>query len=331
MSWAFLRRQWFIFALLASLVVGFLFPQADRLLNPHNITRTALIVALFFAMGLTLPSESIRAGFRDWRLHLYVQGFLFAFTPAFYLLTTLPFRGGLQPDLLAGIFALSCLPTTIASCVIFTQSAGGNVAGTLFNAAASNILGVFLSPLLLALLLREAGRPASASQLAEVFRDLAMQVLAPIAAGQLLRRFIRPFVERRRGALAQVANVLLLFVILLTFARSAGEPGFLAQLRGALGLFLYLAVAHLVLVALAYFGARALRFPPGNLVSVVFAAPQKTMALGVPLIATYFAHSPEALGLVLLPLLFSHPWQLLVAGFLRSARWLRRTQEGARG
>jgi sodium/bile acid cotransporter 7 len=324
MFWGFLRRQWFIFALLASLATGFLFPQADRVLNPHNVTRTALIAALFFIMGLTLPSESIRAGFSDWRLHLYIQTFLFLITPAFFLLTTLPFRGSIQPDLLAGVLALSCLPTTIASCVIFTQLAGGNVAGTLFNAAASNILGVFLSPLLLALLLSEAGRPVSASELAGVFKDLAIQILAPIAAGQLLRRFIRPFAERRRGALANASNVLLLLVILFTFARSAGEPGFLAQLRGALGLFLYLAVAHLVLVALAYFGARALRFPPGNQISVVFAAPQKTLALGVPLIATYFARSPEALGMILLPLLFSHPWQLLVAGLLRGAPWLAR-------
>jgi sodium/bile acid cotransporter 7 len=319
MLWGFLRRQWFLFALLTSLVLGFLFPQADRVLNPHNLTRTALIVALFIIMGLTLPAESIRSGFSAWRLHLYIQGFLFVLTPAFFLLTTLPFRAGLNPGLLAGVFALACLPTTIASCIVFTQLAGGNVAGTLFNAAASNILGVFLSPLLLSALLRGAGRLMPASQLAEVFKDLALQILVPIAAGQLLRRFIRPLVERRRGALAQLSNVLLLFVILLTFARSAGEPGFLAHLCGALGLFLCLAVAHLALVGLAYFGARALRFLPGNVISVLFAAPQKTLSLGVLLIATYFARTPKVLGLVMLPLLFYHPWGLLVAGFLRSA------------
>jgi sodium/bile acid cotransporter 7 len=319
MLWGFLRRHWFLFALLASLALGFLFPQADAVLNPRNLTRTGLIVALFIIMGLTLPSESIRAGLADWRLHLYLQGFLFLLTPAYFLLTTLPFRASLNPDLLAGVLALSCLPTTIASCIIFTQLAGGNVTGTMFNAAASNILGVFLSPLLLSLLLRGAGRLIPASQLAGVLRDLAVQILVPIAAGQLLRRLLQPAVERRRAALAVLANILLLGVILLTFVRSAGTPGFLAQLRGALGLFLYLAVSHLILVALAYFGARALRFAPANVISAVFAAPQKTLALGVPLLATFFARSPEALGLVMLPVLFYHPWQLLVAGLLRSA------------
>jgi len=320
----FLRRQWFLFALLASLVLGSLFPRVDAVLNPHNLTRTALIVALFIIMGLTLPSESIRAGLADWRLHLYLQGFLFLLTPAYFLLTTLPFRAGLNPGLLAGILALSCLPTTIASCIVFTQLAGGNVTGTLFNAAASNILGVFLSPLLLSVLLRGAGRPIPASQLAGVLRDLALQILVPIAAGQLLRRLLQPAAERRRAALAALANILLLGVILFTFARSAGEPGFLAQLRGALGLFLYLAASHLALVALAYFGARALRFDRANVISAVFAGPQKTLALGVPLLATFFARSPETLGLVMLPVLFYHPWQLLVAGLLRSMPWLER-------
>jgi len=315
----FLRRQWFLFALLVCLALGFLFPEADAILNPGNLTRTGLIVALFLLMGLTLPSESIRAGLNDWRLHSYIQGFLFLLTPAYFLLTSLPLRGSLDPGLLAGILALSCLPTTIASCIVFTQLAGGNVAGTLFNAAISNILGVFLSPLLLSALLRGAGRLIPASQLPAVLRDLALQVLIPIAAGQILRRKLRPAVERHRGTLTTLANILLLGVILFTFARSAGAPGFLAQLRGALGLFLYLAASHLVLVALAWLGARALRFSPADVISVLFAAPQKTLALGVPLLATFFARSPEALGLVVVPVLFYHPWQLLVAGLLRSA------------
>jgi len=62
-----------------------------------------------------------------------------------------------------------------------------------------------------------------------------------------------------------------------------------------------------------------LRFPRENLISAMFAAPQKTLSLGVPLISAYFARSPQTLGLALLPLLLYHPWQLLIAGLLRNA------------
>jgi predicted Na+-dependent transporter len=59
----------------------------------------------------------------------------------------------------------------------------------------------------------------------------------------------------------------------------------------------------------------------------LYAAPQKTLAVGVPLVSTYFAASPEILGLALLPLVFYHAWQLLVAGFIRSSRLVRETEQ----
>ena len=70
------------------------------------------------------------------------------------------------------------------------------------------------------------------------------------------------------------------------------------------------------MLSLAYTGAKLLRFPPENIISILFAAPQKTLAMGVPLLSTFFADSPEILGIALLPLIFYHPWQLLMSGFL---------------
>lgn len=314
----FLRRNWFLLGLLAVLALAFLFPQAARVLDPGAVTRTILIVILFVIAGFTLPTESIRSGLRDWRLHLLVQGFQFVLTPLWFFLSSLPLRGAFEPSLLAGVFALAAVPTTISSCIVFTQVSGGNVMGTLFNSALSNLLGVFVSPLLLALLLRGSGRALPLAQLAATLRDLVLQILAPLAAGQILRRFLPGPAAKARPVLAQVSNALLLGVVYLTFARSAGDPSFLGHLRGSARLFAYLAGSHLLLVGLAWALARAWRFPRENVISVLFAAPQKTLAMGAPLVTAYFARSPGELGLLLLPLLLYHPWQLLVAGFLRN-------------
>jgi sodium/bile acid cotransporter 7 len=319
-----LRRNWFLLGMVAAIALGLLAPQAGRWLNPGSVTRLLLIGVLFLIAGFTLPSESIGAGLASWRLHLYVQGFLFLLTPALFFLTSLPLRPLFGPELSAGVLGLSVLPTTIASCIVFTQVSGGNVMGTLFNSALANLAGVFLSPLLLALLLRGAGRSLPAGELAAILRDLALQILLPLAAGQLLRLFLKPLAERIRGALSQVSNALLLGVIFLTMASSAGDPAFFGQLARAPWPFAYLAVIHLVVVALAYGGARLLRFPRGDVISASFAAPQKTMAMGVPLLSAYFASSPQSLGLVLLPVLLYHPWQLLIAGLLRNGFLNRR-------
>ena len=315
----FLKRNWFLLGMLAAIALGFLAPGAGRLVNPASATRIALIAALFLIAGFTLPSESIGPGLASWRLHLFIHAFLFLLTPALFFLTTLPLRRLFGPELAAGMLALAVLPTTISSCVVFTQVSGGNVMGTLFNAAVSNLLGVFLSPLLLSLALRGSGQSLPVGELLVILRDLGLQILVPLAAGQLLRRLLKPLADRARGPLAQVSNALLLGVIFLTIASSAGDPDFLGHLSRAPWPFAYLAAVHLLLVALAYAGARALRFPRENLISAMFAAPQKTLSLGVPLISAYFACSPQTLGLVLLPLLLYHPWQLLVAGLLRNA------------
>jgi predicted Na+-dependent transporter len=93
-----------------------------------------------------------------------------------------------------------------------------------------------------------------------------------------------------------------------------------------IGPFAYLALAHILILLIAYAGARLLHFSRENTVSVLFVAPQKTLALGVPLITTYFASTPEALGTALLPLVFYHAWQLLVAGLLKNSRVVRTSQ-----
>ena len=79
---SFLRRNWFLLGMLAAILLGLLAPEAGRRINPGSATRLALIAALFLIAGLTLPSESIGAGLASWRLHLYVQAFLFLLTPA---------------------------------------------------------------------------------------------------------------------------------------------------------------------------------------------------------------------------------------------------------
>lgn len=119
------------------------------------------------------------------------------------------------------------------------------------------------------------------------------------------------------------SRLLILLIIYFTIAKAAASPLFLQTLSTMALPFVYLAGSHLVLLLLAYAGARALRFTPENIVSVVFTAPQKTIAMGVPLLTTYFAADADLLGVAILPLIFYHSWQLIIAGFIRSLAPLR--------
>ena len=85
-----------------------------------------------------------------------------------------------------------------------------------------------------------------------------------------------------------------------------------------LPVFAFLAVSHVLLLFAARGGARLLKFAPEDRVAAMFLGAQKTLALGVPMIAIYFSGQPELLATAPLPIIFYHPFQLLVAGVIRA-------------
>ena len=312
----FLKKNWFLFGIFAALGIGSLLPNFGTAINKGSIVSTSLVVLLFFISGLRLPSESILSGLKDFKLHIYIQTFIFIFMPLFFFITAIPFRNTLDGSLVIGMYALACLPTTISSCIIFTQIAEGNVAATMFNAALANTVGPLISPLLLSLLLRSTGKPLPLSILLNTLQNLALKMLLPIVAGQIIRYFAKQRIDRAKRPLGVLCNIFILFILFFAFAKTAREPEFFANLKLMPIPFLYLAVAHLVLLFASYQGTRLLKVPKDGAISVLFTAPQKTLAMGVPLLTTFFSDSPEILGIALLPLLFYHPWQLLIAGLL---------------
>ena len=313
---AFIKKNWFIIGIFVSLILGFIVPNVGITLNTGSVFSTTLIVLLFLISGLKLPSESIRAGMSDIRVHLFIQFCIFILNPAFFWLTSMPFRNVLDGQLVIGIYALACLPTTISSCIIFTQMAEGNVVATMFNAALANVAGVIISPLILSFMLRSTGKPLPISELLGILQSLALKMLLPIIAGQLFRKLIRSWVDRVKKPLSTLSNLFILCILFFAFSKTAKNPSFIENLESMIIPFIYLAVSYLILLAISYAGGRAMKLSRENLISVLFAAPQKTLAMGVPLLSTFFANDPEILGIALLPLIFYHPWQLFIAGFI---------------
>ena len=313
----FLRRQWFILGLFAALALGFAVSGFGRAVNPGGVTADIVIILIFLSTGFTLPAEAIRRGVTNYRLHLYIQAFIFLVVPA-YVVGTLELLGKpFGPLVTTGLYAVAVLPTTITSCTVFTQVSGGNVVATMFNAALANILGIIISPLLLSLLLRGSGAALPPEELLGILGGLGWRMILPILVGHLLRRLRPMFAHRHGGRFRKAQSALILFIVFFTVSNAAANQTFLDNLP-RMGLpFLYLAISHWLLLALVFSGSLAFGFPRGDRISALFAAPQKTVALGAPLLTVYFADRPELLAMAILPLVFHHIFQLSTAGVLR--------------
>ncbi|MBA4136826.1 MAG: bile acid:sodium symporter [Opitutus sp.] len=319
-----LRANAFLLGLVAATALAFVFPAPGARggwLQPEILTNVGIALILFL-QGLSLPFEKVREGAANWRLHLIVQVFTFGVFPVVGLALNalMPALWPTQPDAVRDGFLYLCvLPSTVSSSVVFTAVARGNTAGALFNAAFSNVLGVLLTPVLVHLLMRTTGESAPVGPL---LLKITALTLAPFALGAVLRPRAAVWIDARKAWVARVSNGAILFMVYAAFCDSVvdrvwqrhGADVTAKTLALAVGLFAFMSL----LIAAS---CRALRLNREDFIAGYFCAVKKTLAMGVPLAVLIFGARGD-LSLILLPIMFYHPVQLLVNGVLAN-RWGR--------
>jgi sodium/bile acid cotransporter 7 len=280
--------------------------QVDRLVG-------LAIAVVFFLHGATLPTESLARGARNWRLHLLVHGATFVLLPLLGFLAFAATRPWLPPALALGVYYACVVPSTISSSVALTAVAGGNVPAAVFNATLSGILGVFATPALASLV---AGTAGVDLPVADAIRAVALKVLLPLAAGQLLRPWLADVLSRHRRATALADRGSIVLIVYGAFCDSvlAGVWSTTSvwnlALAGAVMTGILAAATALLRIASA-----ALGFEPADRVVAVFCGSQKSLASGMPVANVLFGGNP-ALGLIVLPMILYHQLQLVVGAVL---------------
>lgn len=311
----------FTLALIGTVVLASLWPCQGAAAVFFDRLTIAGIAVLFFLHGARLSREAIVAGLLHWRLHLVVLATTFVVFPLVGLAFR-PLGGGVLPaELVFGLMYLCCLPSTVQSSIAFTAIARGNVSAAVCSASASNLLGVFATPLLVALLLGTPG--GSAGSPLEAIGDIVLQLLVPFVAGHLLRPWIGRFVDRHRRVLGYTDRGTVLLVVYVAFSESVVEGLWHHVPPPALAILAACVLALLVLMLMATtFGSRALGFAKEDEITIVFCGTKKSLATGVPMAKILFAGNP-ALGMIVLPIMLFHQVQLMACAWL-AQRYARR-------
>ncbi len=311
------RIDRFLLAIVAAALIASVLPAQGAAVTVVDWATKVAVAVLFFVYGVRLKPEQALAGLTHWRLHLTILSLTYLLFPligwALQVLSPWP----LSPALYAGVLYLTLLPSTVQSSINFTSIAKGNVAGAIVSASASNMLGVFLTPLLCwALMTTSGGIAIDPSSIL----DIIGQLLVPFVLGQLSRRWTANWVAAHPRLKLFDQGVVVLVVY---SAFSAGMREHMWQQVNATDLITLLTVCLVLLAAMLWFSrwlAQRLGFNRADVIAIQFCGTKKSLATGLPMANVLFAGSP--IGLLVLPLMLFHQAQLMACGSL-AARYAK--------
>ncbi|KAK3842736.1 MAG: SBF-like CPA transporter family-domain-containing protein [Linnemannia gamsii] len=191
-AWDIWMKNWFLLGLVVVIILARYFPGWGRTggpIRPEYSVKYGITSCIFLLSGLSLKTKDLLTSAMNYRAHLMVQITSFVIIPLFVkAITSLLGLTSLNAKLLAGMAVTSATPTTISSNVVMTANSNGNESLALFNAAFGNLLGVFISPLIVLILLHSTPETPSGKNgldYVTILRDLGTTILVPIVVGQI--------------------------------------------------------------------------------------------------------------------------------------------------
>ena len=322
-----LKPDPFLLALIATVLLASFVPAHGEAVPLFHGLTIAVIAVMFFMQGARLSRAAVVAGLSHWRLHLAILGCTFVLFPLLGLGLHAMLPQLLTPTLWLGVLFVCVLPSTVQSSIAFTSIARGNIPAAVCSATASNLLGILIAPVLTGLVLsgavqgHAAGHPGGS---VGAVLDVALQLLLPFAAGQLLQPWIGGWALRNHRLLSFTDRGSVLVVVYVAFSEAVVQGLWHEVPVSQLGLVLLVDAALLAALLLATrFGARASGFAREDEIAIVFCGSKKSLATGVPMANVLF--SSALVGQIVLPLMIFHQLQLFVCAVL-ARRYARQAE-----
>ena len=294
--------------LLLAIFLASVVPVSGRWADAAQLVSNSAVFLLFLLNGLRLPRREVAAGIGNWRLLAPLVVWVFGVMPAVGWVLWQGSASAMPALLALGFLFLGTLPSTVQSATAYTSLAGGNVASAVVAAAVLNILGVFVTAPLFALLGGGAAAQFDLDGLVKVMTIL----LLPFALGQVLQNLLGPWVAGHRSLVTWMDRTSIAIAVYVAFS-SAVRQGIWGRIDAAGWAWLLAGCAALLIIGYggSWLLGRTLRLTRGDRIAMAFTGAQKSVAMGTPLATVLFP--PAAAGLVLLPTLVYHLAQLMVA------------------
>lgn len=310
----------FLLILICVVLTASVFPSEGQTKVVFEYLTTFAIGLLFFMHGAKLSFQAIVVGIKNWRLHLFIFATTFILFPILGVLMQFLVPTFLPYELYLGFVYLCVLPATVQSAIAFTSIAKGNVAAAICSASASTLLGVFITPVLVGLLMHT--QAAGSMNLLDAISSIMLKLMLPFVLGHLSRRFIGKWVDKYKTVIAKTDRLSILLVVYVAFSDAVanGIWSKISLLSLIEIIFYSIVLLTIVLLATTY-GSRLLGFNKEDEITIVFCGSKKSLASGIPMASVIFPMS--IMGIMILPLMIFHQVQLMICAVL-AARYAKR-------
>lgn len=307
--------DWFILALIGMIILAYLWPDPGIQKGIFSLKSIAGygVSLIFFFYGLRLSRDQMIAGLSNWRLHLVVQISTFFLFPLLILGIKSVFGENGNELFWLGVFYLAALPSTVSSSVVMVSIAGGNISAAIFNASISSLIGIFITPVWMGVVL---SRTVDAFDLTDVILKLVVQVLVPVIMGILLHKRFGAFAGRHRKKFRYFDQSIILLIIYTAFSESFARNMFESHgIRDILMLGIFMVALFFFFYGLITFISRLFGFNREDKITAVFCGSKKSLVHGTVMSKVLFPNVPAA-GVILLPLMIYHALQLMIASVI---------------
>ena len=268
------------------------------------------IALLFFLHGARLSRQAIFQGLTHWKIHLVIFSITFIVFPFIGIALRPVLEPMMTPTLYLGFLYLCMLPGTVQSAIAFTSMARGNLAAAICNASASSMIGIFVTPLLVAIVLTDFSDQVPSINLMSVLK-IIVQLFVPFIIGHLLRPYLSGFLLRNKLLVKMVDQGSILLVVYAAFSHAVNEGLWRETPLSALIAVFFVSVLILAIaLGVSHFIAKAMGFNLADRITILFCGSKKSLASGLPMAQVIFAGMP--IGSIILPLMIFHQLQLMV-------------------
>ncbi len=302
MSHHFIKRYWFLAALIILIPIGMTWPGPGNIIKANGYVIPVLVGIMLGIAGFTMDTSKLVEQSSNFRAIIPVLASTYILAP----LVAYGLSQALAPEsdenFLPAMMIMAAQAGSLASAIALTLMAGGNRELALICTLISNGFTVLLTPFVLEL---SIGTKV-AFPISEMIARMALAILLPVAAGQLLRPI---FWERARRAHDFIRIIPQFIILMFVYTGFSAATGQLSQDKDlVLRFFAACALLHLVLLGANTLLSGALKLQWPDRTALILCGSQKTLPNGIYIWNTFFVSNPY--GAV--PLVLYHLFQLIV-------------------